>query len=96
MASRSLGFLHNCVQEISILELAHPPGSIACWTFLSCLEILLTCERCSDQDNRIQLYCLYTAALRSYAREKLEELGIRKIHSSSKRRKKCFIAPLHL
>ena len=78
MAKRSLSFLHNCIHEMRILELSvnqHPAGSIACWTFLSCLEILLTCEQHSDASNRIQLYCLYTASLWTYAREKLEELG---------------------
>ncbi len=75
MARRSLSFLHNCVQELSLLDVAHPDGSLACWIFLSCLEILLTCEQYSDSSNRIQLYCLYTASLWAYARVKLQELG---------------------
>ena len=75
MAKRSLSFLHNCVQEIAILEISYPEGAIACWVFLSCLEILLACEKSSDAANRIQLYCLYTASLWEYAREKLMQLG---------------------
>lgn len=75
MAKRSLSFLHNSVQEINILELSFPKGSIACWVFLSCLEILLTYEKYSDSSNRIQLYCLHTASLWEYARNKLLELG---------------------
>eukprot|EP00094_Tigriopus_californicus_P010596 TCALIF_10222-PA protein Name:"Similar to TRAPPC10 Trafficking protein particle complex subunit 10 (Homo sapiens)" AED:0.34 eAED:0.37 QI:23/0/0/0.54/1/0.90/11/0/941 len=75
MAKRSLSFLHNSVQEINILELSFPKGSIACWVFLSCLEILLTYEKYSDSSNRIQLYCLHTASLWEYARSKLLELG---------------------
>ncbi len=42
---------------------------------MSCLEILRTCERYSDSSNRIQYYCLFTASLWAYAREKLQELG---------------------
>jgi hypothetical protein len=76
MARRSLSFLHNCVQELYILDVSHPDGSLACWIFLSCLEILLTCEQYSDSSNRIQLYCLYTASLWAYARLKLQELGL--------------------
>ena len=83
MAQRSLSFLHNCVQEIKILDVKYPEGAIACWVFLSCLEILLTCEKSSDASNRIQLYCLNTASLWEYAREKLVELG--------KSEAKCFI-----
>ncbi len=75
MAKRSLSFLHNCVQEISILEICYPEGAVACWILLSCLEVLRTCERYSDSSNKIQYYCLFTASLWAYAREKLMELG---------------------
>ena len=75
MARRSLSFLHNCIHELGILDVSAPEGSVAVWIFLSCLEILLTCEQYSDSSNRIQLYCLYTASLWAYARLKLQELG---------------------
>ena len=39
MAKRSLSFLHNCVQEVSILEVSYPPGAVSCWILLSCLEV---------------------------------------------------------
>lgn len=39
------------------------------------LQVLLTCDRYSDSSNRIQYYCLFTASLWAYAREKLQELG---------------------
>ena len=76
MAQRSMSFLHNCVQEISTLEMAFPAGAVDCWVLLSCLEVLLTCEQYSDDSsNKIQYYCLFTASLWAYAREKLANLG---------------------
>ena len=88
VARRCLTFLHNVVQELSILEVPCPPGSIACWIFLSTLEVVQVCELKSKQtlssdsvDNRksstahVQQYCLYTAELWAYCRKKLLELG---------------------
>ena len=43
LAQRSLGFLHNCINELSILEVTFTEeGSTSCWVFASCLEILRT------------------------------------------------------
>lgn len=47
-----------------------PPGSVACWVFLSCFEILQTCEKFSDT-SQIKEYSLYCAGLWAYAREKV-------------------------
>ena len=46
------------------------PGCIACWVFLSCLEVLNTCERFSDSSH-VTSYTLYTASLWEYARKKV-------------------------
>ncbi|KAG8193047.1 hypothetical protein JTE90_028159 [Oedothorax gibbosus] len=75
MAQRTLPFLHNCISELKILEVVMPPGSIACWVFLSCFEVLQICEKFSDT-TQIKEYSLYCAGLWAYAREKLHELGI--------------------
>lgn len=75
VAQRTLPFLHNCISELQILEISMPPGSVACWVFLSCLEVLETCEKFSDT-SQIKSYSLYTAGLWAYAREKLHELGL--------------------
>lgn len=43
LAQRSLGFLHNCINELSILDVTFSEeGAISCWVFVSCLEILST------------------------------------------------------
>lgn len=44
------------------------PGGIACWVFLSALEILHKCERYSDS-SQLDLYSYYTVGLWSYARD---------------------------
>ncbi|CAH1800251.1 unnamed protein product [Owenia fusiformis] len=71
LAQRAMEFLHNCVQEVAILEVAMPPGSISCWVFVSCLEILQACEHFKE----VEAYSLFTASLWEYARKKLLELG---------------------
>ncbi|XP_071041764.1 trafficking protein particle complex subunit 10 isoform X2 [Parasteatoda tepidariorum] len=75
VAQRTLPFLHNCISELKSLEVSMPPGSVACWVFLSCFEILQTCEKFSDT-SQIKEYSLYCAGLWAYAREKLHHLGI--------------------
>ena len=62
-------------QELSILEVVSTPGSVCCWILLSCLEVLVTCARYSDAGGQqVNQYCLYTAGLWAYARDKLLEL----------------------
>ncbi|GFW67095.1 trafficking protein particle complex subunit 10 [Trichonephila clavipes] len=75
VAQRTLPFLHNCISELKILEVSMPPGSVACWVFLSCFEVLQTCEKFSDT-SQIKEYSLYCAGLWAYAREKLHHIGI--------------------
>ncbi|XP_039289601.1 trafficking protein particle complex subunit 10 [Nilaparvata lugens] len=74
VAQRTLQFLHNCINELNILEVTRPPGAVACWVFLCCREVLQTCEKFNDS-GQIEAYSLYTAALWAYARDKLNELG---------------------
>nr|XP_054753568.1 trafficking protein particle complex subunit 10-like [Lytechinus pictus] len=75
VAYRAQNFMHNCVQELKILEVSMPQGSIACWVFLSCLEVLQKCEKSSDAAH-INTYSHYTASLWLYAQKKLNELGL--------------------
>jgi hypothetical protein len=70
IAQRSLPFLHNCIKELEILEISAPPGAVACWVFLCCLEVLQTCERFNDS-GQVEAYSLYTASLWAYARDKV-------------------------
>lgn len=43
LAQRSLSFLHNCINELAILDVAFSEeGAVSCWVFVSCLEILST------------------------------------------------------
>ncbi|CAG2117485.1 unnamed protein product, partial [Medioppia subpectinata] len=74
LASRALPFLQNCVNELNILEITMTSGGIACWVFLSALEILHKCERYSDS-SQMESYSRHTVGLWSYARNKLAELG---------------------
>ena len=76
VARRCLAFLHNGVQELTILDVSCPKGSIACWILLSALEVLKTCQDMSQSSSsQVQQFCLYTAELWSYCREKLYQLG---------------------
>jgi hypothetical protein len=70
IAQRSLPFLHNCIKELEILEISAPPGAVACWVFLCCLEVLQNCERFNDS-GQVEAYSLYTASLWAYARDKV-------------------------
>lgn len=49
-----------------------PVGTIDCWVFLSCLEVLNKCEKFSGSDP-IKSYSLYTASLWDYARKKVRK-----------------------
>ncbi|RWS12306.1 trafficking protein particle complex subunit 10-like protein [Dinothrombium tinctorium] len=75
VASRSLPFLQNCVNELNLIEVDLTEGAVACWVFLSALEILQKCERYSDS-SQMETYSRFTVGLWAYARKKLEELGI--------------------
>ncbi|XP_078089198.1 trafficking protein particle complex subunit 10 isoform X1 [Mustelus asterias] len=74
VAQRALELLHNCVQELKLLEVSVPVGALDCWVFLSCLEVLQRIEGCCDQAELENNYC-HTVGLWSYATEKLKSLG---------------------
>ncbi|XP_027195012.2 SIDL trafficking protein particle complex subunit 10 [Dermatophagoides pteronyssinus] len=74
LASRALPFLQTAVAELNMLEISMTPGGIACWVFLSVLEILHKCERYSDS-SQLESYSYHTVGLWSYARDNLIELG---------------------
>ncbi|KAM4699256.1 trafficking protein particle complex subunit 10 isoform 2-T2 [Discoglossus pictus] len=74
VANRALELLHNCVQELKLLEVSVPPGALDCWVFLSCLEVLQRIEGCCEQ-TQIEANVSQTVGLWSYATEKLQSLG---------------------
>uniref|UniRef100_A0A8D0L304 Trafficking protein particle complex subunit 10 n=1 Tax=Sphenodon punctatus TaxID=8508 RepID=A0A8D0L304_SPHPU len=74
VSQRALELLHNCVQELKLLEVSVPPGALDCWVFLSCLEVLQRIEGCCDRA-QIDANVSHTVGLWSYATEKLKSLG---------------------
>ena len=74
VATRSLPFLQNCVNELRLLEIKLQPGAVDCWVFLSASEILLICERYNDS-SQMDSYSKNTIDVRAYSRRKLEVLG---------------------
>ncbi|KAM4689855.1 LOW QUALITY PROTEIN: trafficking protein particle complex subunit 10-like [Rhinophrynus dorsalis] len=74
VANRALELLHNCVQELKLLEVSVPPGALDCWVFLSCLEVLQRIEGCCERA-QIDANVSHTVGLWSYATEKLQSLG---------------------
>ncbi|KAJ8350904.1 hypothetical protein SKAU_G00260340 [Synaphobranchus kaupii] len=71
---RALELLHNCVQELRLLEVSVLQGALDCWVFLSCLEVLQRIEGCCDQA-QLEANCTHTVGLWAYATEKLKSLG---------------------
>ncbi|XP_064413277.1 trafficking protein particle complex subunit 10 isoform X2 [Latimeria chalumnae] len=74
VSQRALQLLHNCVQELKLLEVSVPPGALDCWVFLSCLEVLQRIEVCCERA-LIEANFSHTVGLWSYATEKLKALG---------------------
>ncbi|XP_043928436.1 trafficking protein particle complex subunit 10 isoform X2 [Protopterus annectens] len=74
VSQRAVELLHNCIQELKLLEVVVPAGALDCWVFLSCLEVLQRIEGCCD---RVQMEAnvSHTVGLWSYATEKLKSLG---------------------
>ncbi|CAK9800247.1 Trafficking protein particle complex subunit 10 [Anthophora plagiata] len=78
VAERCSSFIHNTLNELRILEIQRPEGSIECWTFLCALEVLQACELSSyniDNNQQLDLCSLHTASLWALARDKLKSLG---------------------
>ncbi|XP_067849510.1 trafficking protein particle complex subunit 10 [Heptranchias perlo] len=74
VAQRALELLHNCVQELKLLEVSVPGGALDCWVFLSCLEVLQRIEGCCERA-QLENNCCHTVGLWTYATEKLKSLG---------------------
>ncbi|XP_037543079.1 trafficking protein particle complex subunit 10 [Nematolebias whitei] len=74
VTQRALELLHNCVQELRLLEVSVVDGALDCWVFLSCLEVLHRIEGCCDQA-QIAANSSHTVGLWAYATDKLKSLG---------------------
>ncbi|OWF50213.1 trafficking protein particle complex subunit 10-like isoform X2 [Mizuhopecten yessoensis] len=74
VAQRAVNFLHQTIQEVNTLKVVMPEAALDCWVFLSCMEILQTCEKHTDS-SQMEAYSLYTANLRDYTRRKLYSIG---------------------
>uniref|UniRef100_A0A674CUS2 Trafficking protein particle complex subunit 10 n=1 Tax=Salmo trutta TaxID=8032 RepID=A0A674CUS2_SALTR len=74
VTQRALELLHNCVQELRLLEVYVVQGALDCWVFLSCLEVLHRIEGCCDRA-QLEANCSHTVGLWTYATEKLKSLG---------------------
>lgn len=74
VTQRALELLHNCVQELRLLEVSVLEGALDCWVFLSCLEVLHRIEGCCDQA-QLAANCSHTVGLWAYATDKLKCLG---------------------
>lgn len=74
VTSRALELLHNCVQELRLLEVSVVCGALDCWVFLSCLEVLHRIEGCCDR-SQLEANFSHTVGLWTYATEKLKSLG---------------------
>ncbi|ELV10336.1 Trafficking protein particle complex subunit 10 [Tupaia chinensis] len=86
VAQRALELLHNCVQELKLLEVSVPPGALDCWVFLSCLEVLQRIEGCCDRA-QIDSNIAHTVGLWSYATEKTSSLLASDCHLPEEERK---------
>ena len=55
-----------------------PPGAMACWVFISCLEVIKLCDSHKKEDNpsekQMNSKYLYTASLWDYARIKVSSI----------------------
>ncbi|XP_060741347.1 trafficking protein particle complex subunit 10 [Tachysurus vachellii] len=74
VTQRALELLHNCVQELRLLEVSVLQGALDCWVFLSCLEVLHRIEGCCDR-TQLEANFSHTVGLWTYATEKLKSLG---------------------
>ncbi|KAF2351209.1 Foie gras liver health family 1 [Trinorchestia longiramus] len=75
VASRALNFLQNTANELQILGISLAAGGVACWGFLSCLEVIHSLARCGSAVSAVHPHTRHIAPLWAYARDKLQELG---------------------
>ena len=71
VAQRCLSFVHDTFNELRILEIQKPDGSVECWAFLCALEVLHACELITPSVESKHLLDLHTATLWALARNKV-------------------------
>lgn len=74
IAQRLFPFLFSTLKEVEALRLETYNGSLACWQFVNCLEVLNLCDCVNGTENIIKC-SQYTASIWNLAKDKLYELG---------------------
>lgn len=74
IAERLLPFLFSTLRELDALKIEMIDGALACWEFISALEVLDACETAIETDNTTNIF-KYTAPIWNLAKDKLYELG---------------------
>jgi len=57
-----------------VCQIPLPLGAVDCWVYISCLEVLQRIESFCDT-NQNDMFAVYAAGLRAYAREKVCACG---------------------
>lgn len=74
IAERLLPFLFSTLRELDALKIEMIDGALACWEFISALEVLDACETAIESNNTTNIF-KYTAPIWNLAKDKLYELG---------------------
>lgn len=74
IAQRLFPFLFSTLKETEALRLETYQGSLACWQFVNCLEVLHLCDCVVGNENIIKC-SQYTASIWNLGKDKLFELG---------------------
>lgn len=74
IAQRLFPFLFSTLRETEALRLETYHGSLSCWQFVNCLEVLNLCDCVNGTENIIKC-SQFTASIWNLAKDKLYELG---------------------
>ena len=74
IAQRLFPFLFSTLRETEALRLESYQGSLACWQFVNCMEVLNLCDGVNGTENIIKC-SQFTASIWNLAKDKLYELG---------------------
>lgn len=74
IAQRLFPFLFSTLKETEALRLETYNGSLSCWQFVNCLEVLNLCDCVNGTENIIKC-SQFTASIWNLAKDKLYELG---------------------
>lgn len=74
IAERLLPFLFSTLRELDALKIEMIEGALACWEFVSALEILDACDAAIESNNSNTIF-KFTAPIWNLAKDKLYELG---------------------